>query len=389
MEGIREWYEVWQNFRYHNEVNFLIFIPLFFLLRSWLIKKLNASFNTKLENNDLAPFIQSLINWGTFYAIVIYAVIYFKDTFWLGETWFTIGNTPVTTLTFIIPIIIISLSVKFSNFISRFFLHRVYSRYEMDQGMQYTFSRLLHYIIIIISVLVALPVIGFDLSVLTVFAGVAGIGIGFGMQNIASNFISGLILLFERPIKVGDRIKIGEIHCDVQHINIRSTVVRTRNNEHIIIPNSQFIENQIINWSYGDPIVRQQILIGVAYGSNVRLLEKLLLQAAHEHQDVLDDPPPRVDFLNFGESALDFRLLYWIGDPVLRTRIKSALNYRINDLLQEHGLERPFPQRDLHLRSVDPALLKNMQWEMELSNGQTSQKQTILEDEPKVVEKPA
>lgn len=360
MESIKEWYHLWQNYQYYNEINFLIFIPLFFLLRSILIKKLNVYFNTKIENNDLSPFIQSLINWGTFYAIIIYAIIYFKDTVWLGETWFKVGDTPVTTLTFIIPAIIISLSIKFSNFISRFFLHRVYSRYEMDQGMQYTFSRLLHYVIIVVSILIALPIIGFDLSVLTVFAGVAGIGIGFGLKNIISNFISGLIVLFERPIKVGDRIKLGDLHCDVEHINIRSTVVRTRNNEHIIIPNSQFIENQVMNWSYGDPKVRQKILIGVAYGSDVRLLEKLLFQAAHENEYVLDDPPPRVDFLNFGESSLDFRLLYWIPNPIMRTRIKSALNFRINELLQEHQLEIPFPQRDIHLRSIDAELIKKL-----------------------------
>jgi small-conductance mechanosensitive channel len=368
MEGIQEWYGIWQNYRYHNEVNFLIFIPLFFLLRSWLIKKFNTSFNTKLENNDLAPFIQSLVNWGTFYAIVAYAIIYFKNTFWLGEPWFNIGNTPVTALTFVIPVTVVSLSVKFSNFVSRYLMRRVYSRYEMDEGMQYTFSRLLHYIIIVISVLVALPMIGFNLSVLTVFAGVAGIGIGFGMQNIVSNFISGLILLFERPIKVGDRIKINDIYCDVKHINIRSTVVRTGTNEHIIIPNSKFIENQIINCSYADPSVLETIPIGVAYGSDVRLLQKLLLAAAQEHQNVLADPPPSVSFLSFGESALNFSLFFWVSDPTLRFRVKSDLNFRINDLLQEHGVEMPFPQRDLHLRSVDTALLKNVQWEIEASD---------------------
>ncbi len=360
---VTTWYTAWEEYRYFNEIKFLVFIPLFFLLRSIVLRKINNFASLKNGENgagDLQPLILSLINWGTFYAIAMYAIIYFRDTFWLGETWFTIGNTPVTTLTFLIPAMIISLSIKFSNLLSRFLLHRVYKKYELDNGTQYTFSRLLHYVIIVISTLVALPVIGFDLSALTVFAGVAGIGIGFGVSNIASNFISGLIILFERPIKVGDRIKIGDLHCDVENITIRSTVVRTRNNEHIIIPNSQFIENQVMNWSYGDPKVREQILIGVAYGSDVRLLERLLLQVAREHSDIMDDPPPRVDFLNFGDSALEFRLLYWIPHPLLRTRIKSALNFRINELLQEHGVEIPFPQRDLHLRSVDANIMKEI-----------------------------
>ncbi|HBX23368.1 MAG TPA: mechanosensitive ion channel protein MscS [Desulfotomaculum sp.] len=366
------WYAAWQGYQYFNEINFLVFIPLFFLLRSILLRKINNFMSLRAgENGDseLRPFILSLANWVTFYAIAIYAIIYFRDTIWLGETWFTIGSTPVTTLTFLIPAIIISLSIKFSNLLSRFLLHRVYKKYELDHGTQYTFTRLLHYVIIVVSILVALPAIGFNLSILTVFAGVAGIGIGFGIGNIASNFISGLIILFERPIKVGDRIKIGELHCDVKNISIRSTVVRTRNNEHIIIPNSQFIESQVMNWSYGDPMVREKILIGVAYGSDVRLLERLLLQTACEHNDIMDDPPPRVDFLNFGDSALEFRLLYWIPNPVLRTRVKSALNFRINELLLEHGVEIPFPQRDLHLRSVDAKVIREMHIDTKLPKG--------------------
>jgi len=366
------WYAAWQGYQYFNEINFLVFIPLFFLLRSILLRKINNFMSLRAgENGDseLRPFIISLANWVTFYAIAIYAIIYFRDTIWLGETWFTIGSTPVTTLTFLIPAIIISLSIKFSNLLSRFLLHRVYKKYELDHGTQYTFTRLLHYVIIVVSILVALPAIGFNFSILTVFAGVAGIGIGFGIGNIASNFISGLIILFERPIKVGDRIKIGELHCDVKNISIRSTVVRTRNNEHIIIPNSQFIESQVMNWSYGDPMVREKILIGVAYGSDVRLLERLLLQTACEHNDIMDDPPPRVDFLNFGDSALEFRLLYWIPNPVLRTRVKSALNFRINELLLEHGVEIPFPQRDLHLRSVDAKVIREMHIDTKLPKG--------------------
>lgn len=185
----------------------------FFLLRYWILKRFNAALTNRRDKKDLAPYIQSLINWGTFYAIIIYAIVYFENTFWIDKTWFKVGNTEVNTLTFIIPAIIISLSIKFSNFLSRFFMQRVYIRHEMDQGMQYTFNRLLHYIIIVIAVLVSLPLIGFNLSTLTVFAGVAGIGIGFGLQNIISNFISGLILLFERPNKVGD--KNNDVPCDV------------------------------------------------------------------------------------------------------------------------------------------------------------------------------
>ncbi|MBO8138416.1 MAG: mechanosensitive ion channel [Desulfotomaculum sp.] len=362
MQVIREWLARWQHFKYHHEISFLIFIPLFFILRSILIKRLK-NYAHKFDNNDIYPFLMSLINWGTFYAIIFYSVVYFKDTFWLSKTWFEIGGTPVTTLTFIIPATIISLSFKFSRFFSRFVLSKVYERYEIEEGMQYTFNRLLHYSVIVIAFLIALPTVGFDFSVLTMFAGAIGVGVGFGMRNIASNFISGLIILFERPIKIGDRITIDGLQCDVEHITIRSTIVRTRNNERIIIPNSEFIENRVVNWSYGDPKLRVELFIGVAYGSDVRLLEKLLLQAAGENKNILTDPPPRVDFLEFGDSSLNFRLLFWIPDPALRIRVKSAVNYRINDLLQQHNIEIPFPQRDLHIRSIDGEVLKQVQFE--------------------------
>lgn len=350
---------------YKNEVNFLIFIPLFFVLRSILLRKLNKVLYSVADDNQTYPFLLSLVNWATFYAITFYAIVYFRDTFWLGKTWFTVGDTSVNTMTFVIPLIIISLAVKFSNLINSFFMNKLYDSYDIDQGTRYNFNRLIQYSIIIVAVLVALPTVGFNISVLTVFAGVLGIGIGFGISNIVSNFISGLIIFFERPIKIGDRIKLGDLHCDVEHINIRSTVVRTRNNEHIIIPNTQFIESQVMNWSYGDPKIRGLIMIGVAYGSDVRLVEKLLLQAAGEQENVLDDPAPRVDFLNFGDSALELRLLYWIPDPTPRTRIKSAINFRINELFREYDVEIPFPQRDLHVRSLDTELIKNLQVKLE------------------------
>lgn len=358
--------EWWQSITYRNEITFIVFIPLFFIIRSLFLKFLRRTIKDTEGDRGFQAALLSLINWGTFYAIVFYAIAYYRNTVWLGKTWFTVGNTPVNTLSFIIPLLIIGIAFKGSNLITSYLFTRIYDRYDLAAGMRYNFNRLIHYLIIVLAILVALPTIGFDLSVLTVFAGVLGLGLGFGIQNIISNFVSGLIILFEQPIKVGDRIKIGDLQCDVENINIRATVVRTRNNEHIIIPNSQFIENQVINWSYGDPRMRELIFIGVAYGSDVRLVERLLLKAAHEHPDIINEPQePRVDFMNFGESALEFRLLYWIPRPELRRRVKSAINYRIYELFLEHNVEIPFPQRDLHIRSIDAALARNIQLDVE------------------------
>ena len=343
MEFLDQWYELWQKNPYHSNINFIIFIPLFLILRSIILKRIDASLDNRINKKDVVPIIKSLLNWGTFFAIVIYAVIYYRNTFWLGETWFTIGSTKVTTLTFIIPLMFISLSVKLYNCFAQIFLQSFYERHDMEQGMQYAFNRLFYYAVIVIAVLISLPLAGFNLSALTVFAGVAGIGIGFGMQNIISNFISGLILLFERPIKVGDRIMVESELCNVQQINIRSTIVTTGSNEFIIIPNSQFVEKQIINYSFDDPKIMDSVILSVTYKADLTLLKQLLLKTAHEHKKILKNPAPNVYFTNFGASTQEFKLTFWLPDPTERTQVKSDLRYRINELLSEHTEEIPLP----------------------------------------------
>ncbi|SES90376.1 Mechanosensitive ion channel [Salinibacillus kushneri] len=208
----------------------------------------------------------------------------------------------------------------------------------------------------IVAFVVSLATVGIDLSALTVFAGVVGVGIGFGMQNIASNFISGIILLFERPIKVGDRVIVNDILGYVEKINMRATIIRTIDNEHIIVPNSYFLEEHVVNRSYSDPNLRLRIPIGVAYGSDVEKVRDLLLQVAQEeaaaYENILSDPEPFVYFSGFGDSSLDFELFIWIANPDQLIITKSNINFRINNILKENNIEIPFPQRDLHIRSI-------------------------------------
>jgi small-conductance mechanosensitive channel len=208
------------------------------------------------------------------------------------------------------------------------------------------------YVVLLTGLLVIVQTVGIDLTTLNVLAGAVGIGVGFGLQNVISNFISGLIIMFERPIKIGDRIVVDDIEGDVIEIGARSTVVVTNDNIAIIVPNGKFITENVVNWKYNDGTVRFRIPVGVAYGSDVRLVERLLLAAAESEPEVLDEPPPAVRFVAFGESALEFELRAWSTSAVSRKgRLTSALNFAIHDSFREHGIEIPFPQRDLHLRS--------------------------------------
>ena len=179
-----------------------------------------------------------------------------------------------------------------------------------------------------------------------------GIGIGFGLQNVASNFISGLIILFERPIKIGDRIEVGVIEGDVVEIGARSTKVLTNDNITVIVPNSKFITENVVNWMYNGPTVRFRVPVNVAYGSDIQLVERLLLEVARANSDVLKEPEPVVRFIGFGESALKFELRPWSTTLVHRKgKLFSSLNSAIYQSFQVHGIEMPFPQRDLHIRS--------------------------------------
>jgi len=231
---------------------------------------------------------------------------------------------------------------------------RVFPQFRIESGLEYTILRVLHYLIVILGVWTALTFAGANLTGLTVVAGLMSVGIGFGLQNIASNFISGVILLFERPIKVGDRITVGEVIGDVRSINLRSTTVITPDNISIIVPNSEFVSGRVVNWSHGDRKVRVHIPVGVAYGSDVKRVTKVLQEEAERHPVVLGTPEPRVWFVEFGDSSLNFELLVWIADPIAQLQTISDLNYAIDAAFRRNEIEIPFPQRDLHVRSGVP-----------------------------------
>ncbi len=204
----------------------------------------------------------------------------------------------------------------------------------------------------LIGVLVILGTAGIDLTTLNVLAGAVGIGVGFGLQTITNNFISGLIILFERPVKVGDRIQVGDVTGDVVRIGARATTIRTNDNIEIIVPNADFISSQVINWSHSDREVRLHIPVGVSYSSNPEEVRDILLEVAASHHGVLTHPPPDVVFMEFGDSSLNFDLRVWTSDYITKPKIlRSDLNFAIRKEFRSRGVEIPFPQRDIHVRS--------------------------------------
>jgi small-conductance mechanosensitive channel len=209
---------------------------------------------------------------------------------------------------------------------------------------------------LILFFLVALRSVSIPLTAFTVLGGALAIGVGFGSQNIVNNFISGLILLAERPIKVGDMIEVEGQRGHVEWIGARSTRVRTFDNIHIVVPNSVFLERSVVNWTLADDDVRTKVDVGVAYGSDVAATKRVLLQAVTEHEKVLASPSPAVFFMAFGDSALEFRTHFWIRsrDMGERLAIESDVRTTIDRLCRENGITIAFPQRDVHLDAAHP-----------------------------------
>ena len=205
-----------------------------------------------------------------------------------------------------------------------------------------------------------LAALGVGLREITIIAGALGVGIGFGLQGIVNNFVSGLILLFERPVKVGDFIQLGEQWAEIKKIGLRATVVETLDRSEIVVPNSDLVSNQVVNWTLSNRMLRIVVPVGVEYGSDVPLVMETLKEAAMASSKVMRLPEPQVLFVNFGESSLDFQLRVWISNIDDRFSVKSQLHQEVDRRFREAGIVIAFPQRDLHLRSVDKSAPANL-----------------------------
>lgn len=263
----------------------------------------------------------------------------------------TLGPVKLTTLSILGVCLAIYFGFFFSRLVRGLMLIHIFPRTALDRGVRYTISTTLHYVILILAGLIALNILGFPLTNLALVAGALGVGIGFGLQNIVNNFISGLILLFERPIKVGDLLEIDGQWGTVKEIRVRSTIFETSDRYILIIPNSELVSNKVLNWThYGAGINRLTLKVGVSYGSDVRQVTELLTQICRANSRVVAAPPPQIYFAVYGDSSLDFTIWVFVRTPSDRIPATHELNSAIFEAFREHGIEIPFPQRDLHIK---------------------------------------
>ena len=272
---------------------------------------------------------------------------------WITELF---GPDTVTIGGILLLVFLFASVIIVERILQRLLIRRFLSKTRLQPSLQYGLSRIFGYTLIAIGFYVAFQAVGFDLSSLAIVAASVGVGVGFGLQNIINNFVSGIIILAERPISIGDRIEVAGVAGRVTKIQLRSTTVVTNDNITMIVPNADFISNTVTNWSHGDPKVRIRVPVGVAYGSDLKLLQQLLLEAAGEHPKALRDPSPVVLFNEFGDSSLNFELGVWTQEMTAAPiHFTSEMNFIIEQKLRENDIEIPFPQRDLHVRSGLPA----------------------------------
>jgi len=269
---------------------------------------------------------------------------------------FNIGSQRISIGLLIVALAILYGSYFASSIIERLLMKGLLIRRSLEMGVRHAIARLVHYFLIFMAFLLAISALGFDITKLTIMLSALGVGIGFGLQTIVNNFVSGLILLFERPVRVGDTVEFGGNWANIKKIGLRATTVETFDNADVIIPNADLVGNQVTNWTLTSRQVRLIVPVGVAYGSDVPLVIEKLMSCARSNPLVVEKPAPQVLFLGFGESSLDFELRAWVTNFDNRLRVISELHQEIDRSFRKAKIEIAFPQRDLHLRSVDESV---------------------------------
>lgn len=300
-----------------------------------LEERLRAELSARLEDRDLGERMRGFAE--------------NVRLFWNSELT-TSEDRPITPGKILIALSVFVVGYLFARFMTPVFARRFFPRLGFDPGASNAFASLTFYALIGIAFLFALRAVNIPLTAFAVVGGALALGIGFGSQAVVSNFISGLLLLAERPIRTGDLVEIGGVVGTVETIGLRSTRIRTADNFHIIVPNASFLETNVINWTHQDPRMRLRVSVGVAYGSPVREVERLLIEAAAAHPRSLDHPAPATYFMDFGDSALIFEIRFWIryDERTDRSAILSDLRFQIDERFAENGIVIAFPQIDVH-----------------------------------------
>lgn len=275
------------------------------------------------------------------------------ESFWTRSI--EIGNVTFTPVSLLLGLSLLVVALILQRILQRILTRRFFPRFRMHPGLANAYATLIGYTFLILALALILPLAfnGLNWATFSVILGAVSFGVGFGLRNIADNFVSGLIILLERPVKVGDRVTLENTSGTVTSIRARSTTVRTNDNIEVIVPNSRFISESVINWSHSDNRVRFRIPVGVHYKSDVFQVREVLEKAALAHPDVLRDPPPSAKFVEFGDSSLNFEIWVWTVEWTMRpAAFKSEINYLVWQHLKDAGIEVPYPQRDIYIKEI-------------------------------------
>ena len=269
-----------------------------------------------------------------------------------NRTLFKIGDSEISIGTIFVFFGSFYLLVIVSKNIRSILLNKILARSKLKKSFRESIANGVRITMMLIGTIIIIQAVGIDLSALSLLAGALGVGIGFGFQKVTDNLISGLTILIEEPIKVGDRVEVGEVSGDIVNISLRSTTIVTNDNISIIVPNSEFISSQVINWSHNNRIIRFRLPVGVSYKEDPEIIKKLLLEVADENPNVQKEPKPKVFFEKFGDSSLDFKLGIWTSSHTDKPEfIRSEINFAIFKKFQENNIKIPYPQRDVHIKS--------------------------------------
>lgn len=269
---------------------------------------------------------------------------------------FSVKDNNIALGNIIFGLILLILGMGLTKYLSRQIVLLIPRRFRNDISVKKSLETIFRYLLVAFVFLFALSVVGIPLTAFTVIGGALALGIGLGSQNLVNNFLSGLVLMMERPLKVGDIVEMENRRGTVEHIGGRSTRIKTFENYRMVIPNSKLLENSVVNWSLVDNFLRREVIVGVAYGSPVQKVHDLIIQAVTDNKNVEKDPKPFVLFTDFGDSALIFRALFWVQltDTVNPLIIESDIRFRIDELFRNAGVTIAFPQRDIHIDTLRP-----------------------------------
>lgn len=326
--------------------------PLYFILI--LLVCLNC---LAIKNVFSADMIVSNTNIAAVSESSSKTIKHIAENIWNFELWSIDGHS-VTIKKAVTSLLIILLGIILTTSISWLIRKRLSSHPRINENTASIIQKIIYYFLLFFVLMFGLRVLNIPLTAFTFLGGALAIGVGFGTQTIMSNFISGFIIMAERPIRVGDLIELNDNKATVEEIGARCTRVKTADNIHILVPNSKFLEQDIINWTLSDRNVRVKITVGVLYGSPVREVERLLLDAAAKHKDVSKNKTmaPYVRFIDFGDNALIFDLYFWVSMNNIseRLRISSDIRFYVDESFREAGIVIAFPQKDVHLDTLKP-----------------------------------